>query len=154
MFEYTVSSCIYVLQLPNHILLQMTKHNKLVLPLPALYRGINIIAKAESSNTNHALHKPDPIFLLNQTNPICWVCLRNLLTDVKPLPHACSYLPFQPRPCEPVWSLAPICRLVFLWQWSKQQSRLLCWKKERERKKKHSKTSYICCVFCVLCKAY
>ena len=48
--------------------LNQTQH-KLVLPPLALYRGINVIAKVDSSNTEHTLHKLDPI--LNQTNLIC-----------------------------------------------------------------------------------
>ena len=44
------------------------------------------------------------------------------------LPNIYSYLPFQPTPCVPAWSRVPTHHSVSLWQWSKQQSRLLCWK--------------------------
>lgn len=71
-----------------------TRH-KLVLPLLALYRGINVIGKADSSNTEHTLHKPDPIFLLNQTSLSISdelarnVCVKKhcMVVNVNLLPH-------------------------------------------------------------------
>lgn len=53
------------LNLLNNIISNDKTEHKLELPLPALYRGINILAEAESSNTDHTLHKPNPIFLLD-----------------------------------------------------------------------------------------
>ena len=67
------------------------------------------------------------------------------------LPHLFSYLPFQPTPCVPAWSRVPTHHSVSLWQWSKQQSRLLCWKSQTKGSlyvaPAQGKTSYICHVF-------
>lgn len=75
-----------------------------------------------------SMHSAFPTSMMETSTELRYVKKLWSMVNVTLLPHSYSYLPCQLTPCVPVWSPVPTQCSFSLWLWSKQQSRLPCWK--------------------------
>lgn len=147
-------------------LLNLKTQHKLVLPLLALQiRDQKLKAALRHALPSLTRHVNPPFTYDNQRwtrAEVRWLSISwrkhalNLRMVVNQLPRIYSYLPSQPTPCVPAWSRVPTHRSFSLWQWSKQQSRSLCWKTKKGQRMSRRRTTkqvvYAMFFFCLSVK--